>query len=78
MNRNGRTAKSYDFGTTNVQNRGYSAMSLDSLFPIIETSLEENRVWISDFQNDSIYVPNDLFDVVKAFEHFYGQIRESA
>lgn len=77
MDRNWNHARKFGIGKSSTAT-GYSKISLKSFIPVIESSVDENRLWVSDFQNDPIFVPNDLFDVVKAFEHFYGEIRDSA
>ncbi|MEE2640335.1 MAG: hypothetical protein VX768_06885 [Planctomycetota bacterium] len=56
----------------------YSRIKFQSLFPVIEKSLEENRLWVSDFKDDEVFLPSDLCDIVDAYAHFYGQLRNSA
>ena len=58
--------------------RDYSKIKFESFFSIVEKSLDDDRIWVSDFKNDDLYVTNDLFDVIAAFDHFSREIRESS
>ena len=57
--------------------RQFTKVEFKKLFPIVEASFEDNRRWMIDFQHDEIFVPNDLSDVISAYEHFYGQFGNS-
>ena len=55
----------------------YTKIKFESFFSILEKSLDDDRIWVSDFKNDDLYVTNDLYDVIAAFDHFYREIRDS-
>ena len=61
----------------NVSRSNYSKIKFWQLFPVIESSLDDNRWWVNDFETDEIYVPNDLHDVITAYEHFYSKIKDT-
>lgn len=61
----------------NVSRSNYSKIKFWQLFPVIESSLDDNRCWVNDFETDEIYVPNDLHDVITAYEHFYSKIKDT-
>lgn len=60
-----------------VGGENYCKINFQALFSILEKSLDDDRIWVSDFQNDEIYVTADLHDVITAYHHFYGEIRKS-
>lgn len=61
-----------------IQGESYSKIKFHALFSILEKSLDDDRIWVSDFRNDDIFVTEDLHDVIAAYNHFYAEIRESA
>lgn len=60
----------------NLPRSNYSKIKFLQLFPVVESSLDDNRRWVNDFETDEIYVPNDLHDVITAYEHFYSKIKD--
>ena len=72
-----RKDQQHDFHNLNtLQNQHFKEIQLQEIFPIVESSLEDNRKWISDFGNDKLFISNDLHDIVSAYQHFYGKIRQ--
>ena len=64
--------------TAKIGGENFSKIKFQALFSILEKSLDDDRIWVSDFRNDEIYVTSDLHDVISAYHHFYGEIRKAA
>lgn len=64
--------------SASINGEKFSRIRFESLFSVVERSLEDNRIWVSDFRHDEIYVTSDLHDVISAYHHFYREIRDSA
>ncbi|MEC9094532.1 MAG: hypothetical protein VX438_17620 [Planctomycetota bacterium] len=77
MKRKISVATTFDLQDYSLEQQSYKPVKFKSLYPVLESSLEENRTWVSDFQDDVIYVPNDLSDIIAAYEHFYGQLKKT-
>lgn len=62
---------------SNLSRSNYSKIKFLQLFPVVESSLDDNRSWVRDFEADEIFIPNDLHDVITAYEHFYSKIKDA-
>lgn len=60
-----------------IHGEKYKKIRFESLISVVEQSLEDNRLWVSDFRNDGLLVTPDLHDIIRAFDHFYGDFRDS-
>ncbi|MAV37234.1 MAG: hypothetical protein CMJ59_17455 [Planctomycetaceae bacterium] len=44
---------------------------LGAVFPILADSLDKNRTWLRDFEDESVTISADLYDVILAHQHFH-------
>lgn len=52
------------------------AVRLQDILPVMAKAFEENVAWIGDFEDDTISVSKDLYDVIaaaKQFQHSTGK-----
>ena len=52
------------------------AVSLADMVPLLMHALGNNRSWLSDFAEDVVHVPQDLYEVLVAYRHMVD--RETA
>jgi hypothetical protein len=49
---------------------GTVTVSLGSILPLLADAVAANRTWLTDFEDDSISISSDLYDVLQAYRHF--------
>ena len=43
---------------------------LGLVFPILAECLESDRTWLRDFEDESVTISADLYDIILAHQHF--------
>lgn len=46
---------------------GTIAVSLSDMVPLLLDAIRNDRVWLEDFAEDVVLVPNDLYEVLVAY-----------
>ncbi len=46
---------------------GTIAVSLSDMVPLLLDAIRNDRVWLEDFAEDVVHVPNDLYEVLVAY-----------
>ncbi|MBB77039.1 MAG: hypothetical protein CMJ75_21235 [Planctomycetaceae bacterium] len=44
---------------------------LGLVFPILAECLEADRTWLRDFEDESVTISADLYDIILAHQHFH-------
>ena len=44
---------------------------LGLVFPILTDCLEADRTWLRDFEDESVTISADLYDIIMAHQHFH-------
>jgi hypothetical protein len=42
---------------------------LSDLYPLLAQAYRDNYVWLRDFEDDTLLVSNDLYEVIRAFSN---------
>ena len=45
-------------------------ISLGEVFPFLADAVLNQRTWLSDFEDDEVTIPTDLYEVVLAYQHY--------
>lgn len=45
-------------------------LSLGEVLPLLADAVSSQRTWLTDFEDDSVTISSDLFDVLQAYRHF--------
>jgi hypothetical protein len=45
-------------------------VSLGEVLPLLADAVHNHRTWLDDFEDDSITMPTDLFEVLMAYQYF--------
>ena len=45
-------------------------MPLGEVFPLLADAVLNQRTWLSDFENDEVTMPSDLYEVILAYQHY--------
>lgn len=48
------------------------SVRLGDLLPILVRAVQDRRAWVADFYDDTVDIPQDLYEVVLAFQHHAG------
>ena len=46
------------------------SLSLGEVLPLLADAVASNRTWLTDFEDDSVTISADLYDVLQAYRHF--------
>ncbi len=49
---------------------GRVTLTLGDLFPLLLDAVQSQRTWLADFEEDDITISADLYDVIRAYQHF--------
>lgn len=64
----------YDQSSVSLLQAGSSAASvtvtLAEVLPLLADAVNSNRTWLTDFEDDSVTISADLYDVLQAYRHF--------
>jgi hypothetical protein len=44
-------------------------VALSDLYPLLAQAYRDNFVWLRDFEDDTLLVSNDLYEVIRAFSN---------
>ena len=42
---------------------------LAEVFPLLMDAIDNQRTWLSDFEDDDVTISNDLYEVLLAYQH---------
>jgi len=45
-------------------------VSLGEVLPLLADAVRNERTWLRDFQDDSITISTDLYEVILAYQHY--------
>lgn len=64
----------YDQSSVALLQSGSSAASvtvtLAEVLPLLADAVASNRTWLTDFEDDTVTISADLYDVLQAYRHF--------
>ncbi len=43
---------------------------LCEILPMLADAVQSNRTWLSDFGDDEVTIPSDLYEVILAYQHY--------
>lgn len=49
---------------------GTIKVSLGEVLPLLAEAVASQRTWLTDFEDDSVTISADLYDVLQAYRHF--------
>jgi hypothetical protein len=49
---------------------GTVKVSLGEVLPLLADAVASQRTWLTDFEDDSVTISADLYDVLQAYRHF--------
>lgn len=48
-------------------------LRLGNLFPVLSDASIDRKQWLADFENETICVSSDLYEVIQAYETFFAK-----
>jgi hypothetical protein len=51
--------------------RDTMTLPLSDVFPLLADAVASKRTWLSDFSDDEITIPTDLYELILAYQHFH-------
>lgn len=49
---------------------GQVKLSFGDIYPLLLDAVQNERTWLRDFEDESITISEDLYDVLLAYQHF--------
>ena len=65
------SATAADRSDDGTETRDQVTVPLGAVFPILADSLDKNRTWLRDFEDEAVIISADLYDVILAHQHFH-------
>jgi hypothetical protein len=53
-------------------------VSLGDVFPLLAEAARSRRAWLSDFSDDQITISQDLYEVIRAYQHYRRPVPKAA
>jgi len=55
---------------SNKPARDAVTLPLGEVFPLLADAVRNQRTWLSDFEDEEITIPSDLYEVILAYQHY--------